>query len=297
MSKSHLKMMNKFKNILLLYKNSTYASYFLGDRKRLAMLEGLFNSSQVKRFRKTHENHFWALAYVESVLKKNDLKYTKICRGTAFDYKKYDLVVTVGGDGTFLEAARNLENQLIWGVNSDPTWSVGRFCGGNPDNFETMLARLLNGKIKPKLFNRLCVSFSDGTQEMHVLNDLLICHHSPAALSRYYIKVGKTREEQRSSGVWISTAAGSSGGIYSAGGKILPQESNLMQYRTRELFRPWGAKYGLIGGVLKSIQRIELTSLMREGMVFVDGSHVCLPFSFGAVLNVKHSPHPLRVII
>jgi hypothetical protein len=28
-------------NILLLYKNSTYAGYFLSDRKRLAQLEGL----------------------------------------------------------------------------------------------------------------------------------------------------------------------------------------------------------------------------------------------------------------
>lgn len=290
-------MTNRFKNILLLYKNSTYASYFLGDRRRLAMLEGLFNSSEVKRFRKTHENHFWALRYVEAVLNHRKIKYTKICRGTAFNYAKYDLVITLGGDGTFLEAARNLEKQLIWGVNSDPTWSVGRFCSGNPKNFETMLAQILDGKVKPKKFNRLSVSFSDGTQEMHVLNDVLMCHHSPAALSRYFMTIGKVREEQRSSGMWVSTAAGSSGGIHSAGGKVLPQFSNLMQYRPRELFRAWGCKYRLTGDVLKANQKVELTSLMREGVVFVDGSHVCLPFSFGATLSIKRSPHPLQAII
>lgn len=290
-------MNNQFKNILLLYKNSTYASYFLGDRRRLAMLEGLFNSSQVKRFRKTHENHFWALSYVEAVLKHSKIKYTKICRGTAFNYKKYDLVITVGGDGTFLEAARNIENQLIWGVNSDPSWSVGRFCSGNPKNFEKMLSMVLANKIKPKKFNRLSVTFSDGTQEMHVLNDVLMCHHCPAALSRYFIKIAGVKEEHRSSGMWVSTAAGSSGGIHSAGGKLLPQESNLMQYKPRELFRAWGGKYNLPGGVLKSQQKIELTSMMREGVVFVDGSHVCLPFAFGATLSIKRSPHPLKVII
>ncbi len=290
-------MKNKFDHILILYKNSTYASYFLTESKRLAMLKGLFNSSEVERFKKTHENHFGALSYIEAVLKARNLKYTKICRGTAFNYNKYNLVITVGGDGTFLEAARNLEGQLIWGVNSDPAWSVGRFCSGNADNFEVMLQKVLDGKFKPKRFNRLSVSFSDGTQEMHVLNDLLICHQSPAALSRYYIKIGKIREEQRSSGLWISTAAGSSGGIYSAGGKLLPQESTMMQYRPRELFRAWGGKYHHVGGVMASNKKIELTSLMREGVVFVDGSHVCLPFSFGASLVVKRSPHPLRAVI
>ncbi len=290
-------MDNKFNNILLLYKNSTYASYFLGDRRRLAMLEGLFKSSEVKRFQKTHENHFWALSYVESVLKKHQLKYTKICRGSAINYDKYDLIITLGGDGTFLEAARNVESQLIWGVNSDPQWSVGRFCSGNPENFEKLLKKVLAMKVKPKHLNRLCASFSDGTQQMHVLNDLLVCHHSPAALSRYYINIGKVREEQRSSGLWISTAAGSSGGIFSAGGKLLPQESKLMQYRPRELFRAWGAQYHHVGGVLSSLKAIELTSLMREGVVFVDGSHVCLPFSFGASLTVSRSKHPLKVVI
>ena len=56
-------------NILLFYKNSTYAGYFLSDRKRLAQLEGLLNTEEIKRFRRTHENHFWSLSYVEAVLK------------------------------------------------------------------------------------------------------------------------------------------------------------------------------------------------------------------------------------
>ena len=59
---------------------------------------------------------------------------------------------------------------------------------------------------------------------MNVLNDILICHHNPGAMSRYYLTVGRVREEQRSSGVWIATAAGSSGGLHSAGGKVLPRK-------------------------------------------------------------------------
>ncbi len=289
--------MTKYKNILLLYKNSTYASYFLSDRPRSSKLQGLLNSQEVKRFRKTHENHFWTLAYVEAVLKHKKLKFTKFCRGSSINYERYDLIITVGGDGTFLEASRDLKDQVIWGINSDPSWSVGRFCSGNPKNFETMVDRVVQGKVPVRKINRLSLSFDDGTQSMDVLNDLLICHQNPGALSRYYLTVGGVKEEQKSSGVWISTAVGSSGGICSAGGKLLSQESNNFQYRPRELYRGRGRIYRLMGSILKPVQKVKLLSLMREGVVFVDGSHVCLPFSFGTGLHVERSKHPLKAVL
>jgi len=283
-------------NILLLYKNSTYAGYFLSDRKRLAQLEGLLNVDEIKRFRRTHENHFWSLSFVEAVLKHRKLKFVKACRGTSIDYSRYDLIITVGGDGTFLEAARQVKDGIVWGVNSDPSWSVGRFCSGNPKNFEAMLDKILSHQVRVRKFNRLNLSFSDGTQSMNVLNDILICHHNPGAMSRYYLNVGRIREEQRSSGVWIATAAGSSGGLHSAGGKVLPQEDKEFQYRPRELYRGKNIRYHLKGGVLSQNQKITMTSLMREGVVFVDGSHVCLPFSFGAKIFVNRSANPLKII-
>ena len=284
-------------NILLFYKNSTYAGYFLSDRKRLAKLEGALNSEEINRFRRTHENHFWSLSYVEAVLKKRKLKFTIACRGSTLNFSRYDLIITVGGDGTFLEAARQAKQEIVWGVNSDPSWSVGRFCSGNPKNFEVLLDKILAGKATVKKFSRLSVSFSDGTPSMNVLNDILICHNNPGAMSRYFLTVGKTREEQRSSGVWIATAAGSSGGLYSAGGKVLPQENKNFQYMPRELYRGKNIRYQLKGGILKPTQKMTLTSLMRDGVVFVDGSHVCLPFSFGARIFVKRSANPLRIIL
>ncbi len=289
-------MINKYKNILLLYKNSTYASYFLSDKRRMAQLEGMLNNQEIKRFKKTHENHFWTLAYVEAVLKHKKIKFTKICRGTSTNYSKYDLVITVGGDGTFLEAARYLKTQIIWGINSDPSWSVGRFCSGNPRNFEKMLDQVLAGRTKIRKFSRLSLSFDDGTQPMNVLNDVLICHQNPGALSRFNLTVGHQKEEQKSSGVWVSTAAGSTGGIHSAGGTVLPQESKNFQYFPRELYLGKGIKYKLTGKVLKSNQKITVFSLMREGVVFVDGSHVCLPFSFGTSIHIKRSPYPLKAV-
>lgn len=283
--------------ILLLYKNSTYAGYFLSTRKRFIQLKGLFNFEEIKRFRKTHEQHFWALSYIEAVLKNRGLKFTKICRGSSMDYSKFDLIITFGGDGTFLEAARNIKNQLIWGVNSDPSWSVGRFCSGNPKNFESMLDAILKNKYSSKIFSRIQLEFNNNLHSsICALNDVLICHQSPGALSRYSIKVKNTKEEQRSSGIWVSTAAGSSGGIFSAGGKVIPDQSRLFQYKPRELYRGHGVKYALTGAILNPQQVIRVTSLMREGVIFVDGSHIWLPFSFGTKVKISRSSHPIKAI-
>ena len=154
----------------------------------------------------------------------------------------------------------------------------------------------LKGETPVKMFNRLEIVFNDGHGHMEVLNDVLVCHRNPAALSRYYLKIGHHKEEQKSSGLWVSTAAGSSGGIYSAGGKVLSDQSRSFQYRPRELYRRKGSSYKLNGALLRSSQILSVTSLMREGVVFVDGSHVCLPFSFGTTVKIKKSSHPLKVV-
>lgn len=269
----------------------------MNDRRRLAQLEGLLNGKQIERFWRTHENHFWSLSHIETVLKKRKLRFTKVCRGSSLDYSRYDLIITVGGDGTFLEAARHIEDGIILGINSDPLWSVGRFCSGNPRNFEVLLDKILAGKAAVKKINRLSLSFSDDVPSMNVLNDILVCHRNPAAMSRYYLTVGRVREEQRSSGVWIATAAGSSGGLHSAGGKLLPLEDKKFQYKPRELYYGKDTHYHLKGGILNPNRKMTLTSLMLEGVVFVDGSHVCLPFPFGAKIFVSRSANPLKVIL
>lgn len=286
----------KFSNpkILLLCKQSTYASFFLSHRRQPNRWRKFFTGDDIRRMHESHENHFWALKHLESVLKNKGLQFTKIRRGTSINYQRFDVVITFGGDGTFLEAARQIKEKLIWGVNSDPLWSVGRFCSGNPDNFKTLLDGLLKGEFNCKTFHRLQLRIEgEGDKPFNVLNDILISHQSPAAMSRYYLKIGDRQEEQKSSGIWIATAVGSSGAMYSAGGKILPEESSRIQYRPRELYYH---TYKFRGGVLKEGQGLSVTSLMRQGSVFVDGSHVCLPFSLGVTAKISRSPFPLHVV-
>ena len=115
-------------------------------------------------------------------------------------------------------------------------------------------------------------------------------------MNRYLIKVGKIKEEHRSSGVWISTPCGSSGAIHSAGGKKILHTAKKIQYMPRELYRGGNWKYRLTGGILPARQSITITSLMRQGRIYVDGTHMEVPFPFGTTVKVTLSSNPIKTI-
>ena len=202
----------------------------------------------------------------------------------------------MGGDGTFLEAARQIQNQPILGVNSDPTRSVGSFCRANRDSFEKIVDRILQGKAKIERFSRLQLKLNGKPLGVNVVNDLLITDRRSAAMNRYWIQVGRVKEEQRSSGIWVSTAVGSTGALKSAGGKALPRGSKAIQYKPRELYAGLGRRYRLSGGIVPAGRPLIIGSLMHEGVICVDGEHLKFPFRYGDVLKISSSPHPLHLI-
>lgn len=250
------------------------------------------------RFRKNHACHYAALRKVETILRERGIPFYTQLRGSPFNHQDCRLIITVGGDGTFLDAARKATGkQLILGVNSDPSWSVGQFCVTDVDSFDTVLTRTLTAPKCKKLF-KLRAEFIDSKSKLVVecLNDILLCHANPAAMSRYSLTAGRVVEEQRSSGVWFSSAAGSTGAIYSAGGRTLPLESRDIQYKPRELYHGMGTAYKLKGGLIKPVTTINITSRMSHGRVFFDGSHIKYPLTFGKTLRIQTSPNYVRMI-
>ena len=288
----------KIKNILLIYKKSAYKIYFLEKSSSLFGKQRKFNPAEIERFRAAHSQHYRTLDYVVQMLRDSGMPFDLHCRGRAVDVSPYDLIVSVGGDGTFLESARGAVGQILLGVNSDPQRSVGRFCAARDETFLEMFNEISTGKALIKKFPRIKLMFRNNGRKLNlnVLNDILFCHGNPAAMSRYYLTVEGRREEHRSSGVWVSTGAGSSGATRSAGGKVFPSESLKVQYQPRELYEEFNPNYRLKGGILNLKRPMVIESIMRGGELYIDGAHLKFPFGMGQEAVLTHSTQPARVV-
>ena len=279
-----------------MFKKSAYRIYFLEKRVLRANKKDPFLKKEFERFKKVHCEHDVALHRVKSVLKELHIDYTEAYRGHLRNFSKYDLIITVGGDGTFLEAARKSKGLVLLGVNSVPHHSVGHFCLARVDNFKKIMGRILAGRYRLIYLQRLRLHLPSSSTHVDALNDILICHENPASLCRYHLKVGKREEAQRSSGLWIASAAGSTGAIHSAGGKKLPLSAKHFQYWPRELYQGLLKPYHLKGGILPLSTAVKVTSLMPRGMIFVDGAHRKMAFPFGRRAIIALSPQPIRTI-
>lgn len=282
-----------FKKALILYKISSYEIYFLNKSSSLFGKNNKDIDSVTKRFKEAHKAHYETLASIEKVLAEHKISYNKSPRGENIKYSSYDLVITVGGDGTFLEASRMIDGQLLIGVNSDVKRSVGKLCTCNMRSFKKIISCLTRNKYVTKKLYRLQIEKNNKIISSHCLNEALICHSNPAAMSRYLLDINGIEEEQHSSGIWISTPSGSTGAISSAGGKKINKYSKLFQFLPRELYSCKGKKYFLTGGIANGGSIISIRSLMRKGKIFVDGNHCSFPITYGDTVKIYISPKSL----
>ncbi len=208
-----------------------------------------------------------------------------------------DLIISVGGDGTLLNSSHYVRGGAMLGVNSAPGDSVGHFCSVNRKSFEQKLDSILKGKWKPRELARLQVILDEKVLPELALNDVLIAHDCPAATTRYLIKVGRREEEHRSSGVWVSTAAGSTAGIRSAGGKVMPLGSRRIQFLVRELYREPKRAYQLTRGFVEPDEEIVIASKMAKGELYIDGARTFYEFPFGTRARIERAPTGLRLFL
>jgi NAD+ kinase len=283
-------------NVLVVYKESAY-SRFLSTKQ---LIRSLKKDKYWDIILGSHERHNAALKRVREILRAEGLTVTLVLRNQIHRLKevdrKYRLVISVGGDGTLLDSSHCVEKIPILGVNSDPKRSVARFSGCDVTTFQKILRGYLQGRVRPVLVPRLEFFVNNRKNKWLVLNDLLVTTLSPAGTSRYVLKVGSKLEEQISSGVWISTAAGSTAAIQSAGGKMLPVTSKKFQFVVREAYQKKFGPRRLLKGILASPGSLEMVSHMREGRIFADGTNLVVPFGLGNRLKVRLSNKPLKVI-
>ncbi|MET0384836.1 MAG: NAD(+)/NADH kinase [Polyangiales bacterium] len=283
--------------VLVIYKKSAYQIYV--RERRHAHIEQLLAARDTGALRllRAHKDHLHSLDSAREALQRlgADAKFRH--RSDDTHAQNVDLVVTLGGDGTLLWASHLVSaNTPIIAINTAPKDSVGYFCAGTKHEIDDVLADALSGKLPSIDLTRMQVELNGTVLSKRVLNDALYCHESPAATARYGLRLGRHYEEQKSSGVWVGPAAGSSAAQRSAGGKLLPIDATDLQYVVREPYEVNGIKYALKKGLLGSKQSLKIESHMRAGRLFLDGPHTEHVVEMASKIEFRQSPEPLTVL-
>jgi len=300
----------KIRRVLVVFRKSLYQIYVKEHNDRTFKQALRLRDSTALVLRESHEAQTAALASIHRTLHHLGIDAVYSWRARIRSTRHSDLVISVGGDGTLLDTSRRiLDATPLLGINSDPTRSVGALCCGQAEDLEERLDALASRRLRPRPTTRLRIRI-DGQEVLGpILNDVLYAHCSPAGLTRFDLAIlpaedlGRAHRDPipfqhfRGSGLWISTATGSSAAIHSAGGAILPAASKQLQFLVREPYRRPDADrpHGLKGRVRPG-EALLLVPRVRQSAVWADGPHRSLALKYcQQVVNDRH-PRDLLLV-
>ena len=230
-----------------------------------------------------------------------------------FTFQKEDIVVTLGQDGLVANTAKYVRGQPIVAVNPEPGRFDGILLPFLPDHARLAVAHVIESRANIRAITLAEAELSDG-QRLLAFNDLFLGARSHVS-ALYRISCGQKSEVQSSSGVLVSTGAGSTGWMSSVfnmasgvarfcGGKALQGirltwEDRRLLYVVREPFVSRHSQAGIVAGMLEANEELVLESLMPSGgAVFSDGMEAdFLQFNSGARARVHAAEQRARLVV
>jgi NAD kinase len=231
-----------------------------------------------------------------------------------YTFGPFDLIATLGQDGLVANVAKYAGERPIVGINPDPERFDGVLLPFAPGDARNVISDLLVGKAAAIRAVTLAeVALGDG-QRLLAFNDLYVGAKSHVS-ARYRITAGTRSEAQSSSGILISTGAGSTGWMSSvfnmatgvtafAGGQAAPVaqfawEDTRLLYAVREPFISRHSSASIVAGWIEEGEEILIESLMPwGGVVFSDGvEHDFLDFNAGATGRIRRAGQCARLVV
>lgn len=230
-----------------------------------------------------------------------------------FQFQREDLIITLGQDGLVANTAKYVGTQPIVAVNPEQERFDGILLPFLSDQARSAVVKVIEGKAKIHEVTLAEIKLQDG-QHLLAFNDLFIGARSHVS-ALYRINCGKKSEIQSSSGVLVSTGAGSTGWLSSVfnmasgvagfcGGATvkpfrMPWEDRRLVYVVREPFISRHSNANLVAGMIESGQELVLESLMPlGGAVFSDGMEAdFLQFNSGAIATVRAAEERARLVV
>lgn len=235
------------------------------------------------------EEHKMTISLIEALLKMHSSSYEIIAKEKLNkNLDDFDLVIAAGGDGTLLSTASFVDSALVLAVNSAPSHSAGILTSANMSDLEEKLGRFYKGDFSVLNRTRLNVEI-DSKHIGLALNEAYIGSIKPFGIAaRYAIKVDGKEEEQKSSGIVVSTGTGSTA-MFRHFGKAFKADACYAKYAVSFPIE----KYKLTGGKVKEITIV--SGMTKNDLLTIDGGQ---DFNYGykAVIRVSIADKPLRTI-
>ena len=244
-------------------------------------------------------HNYHTLEKVQKCLRGLKVNYKAVRRTnlTPQTCKDADLIIVVGGDGTFLKTTRHVfDDTPVLPVSSDTKYNEAFYSKATPQDFAKKFEKLINGKSTTVKLPRLEAKINGKTAKALAVNEVFVGSAHPYQTSRYVLKVKRKEEFQKSSGVLITTRSGRTGWAMSAAKKRLNVPKNGLGYVVREPYSGRLTKPKLLQGVLTPQNKIKIKSSMHRGIVVIDSSSKELKFTDGSKLEVTISKKTLTLV-
>ena len=284
------------------------------DKTRLEQLIERFNSKAQARFyieRSGGDFDFYVAehntfyASLNRMQENLGLKYKVIFRSflPTYIFSQDELIVVIGQDGLVANTAKYVSGLPIIAVNPDENSYDGILLPHTPKNVGIAVKSVIRDTCELKEITMAGARLNDG-QTLLAFNDFYIGTNSHVS-SRYTIQYAGKTENQSSSGVLVSTGAGSTGWLSSVfnmannvnrfHGKDMQLSSRLawndqrLMFAVREPFISKTTQADIGFGILERNQELVLESKMPiNGVIFSDGIETdFLQFNSGAVVRIS----------
>lgn len=296
------------------------------NKTRLETLIERFNTKEQARFyiersggsfkdyEIEHENFHTSLSLVQRTLSKT-IKNKLVDRYYIPSYLFSDnqVIVVIGQDGLVANVAKYASNIPIVAINPDKERYDGILLPFDPVNFLPAIESVRNDNYKAKVITLAEAVLNDG-QRLLAFNDLFIGASSHVS-ARYKISYKNKSEEHSSSGIIVSTSAGSTGWLSSiinmtygmfeyverspGRKKVVRVTGDQLMFAVREPFASKKTKTGIQAGLLAGNTNLIIESLMpSNGVIFSDGIESdFLKFNSGSIATISTAKEKATLVV
>ena len=297
------------------------------DKTRLEQLIERFNSKAQARFyiersegdfdyyQIEHDTFYTALEAVQKTVSKYS-KHKVIDRTflPTYIFTEQDLVVVIGQDGLVANTAKYANGLPIIGVNPDFERYDGILLKHTPDTLGPIIKSTLKGHYEIKQVTMAKAKLNDG-QTLLAFNDFYIGADSHVS-SRYDIIFKGQRERQSSSGIIVSTGAGSTGwlsSIFNMAHNVnglsyvseretqaqMDWDDDKLVFVVREPFLSKVTQTGIGFGMITPWQSLKIESNMpTKGIIFSDGIESdFLHFNSGSIVEIGIAEEKASLVV